>query len=124
MIVISSHWVASRRPACRQAGKSSDYYKMNKYFIYILSNDNHTVFYTGVTNNLLRRIYEHRNKSVKGFTSRYNITKLLYFEEFDDSLTAIEREKQIKKYSQKKKLNLILKNNQNLNDLYDKIIED
>ena len=68
---------------------------MNQYFVYIMTNASGTL-YTGVTNNLVRRIYEHKNKSVPGFTSKYNITKLVYFEECGDVLAAITREKQIK----------------------------
>lgn len=94
------------------------------FFVYIASNKNETVFYTGVTNNLVRRMTEHRNKSVPGFTSRYNISKLLYYEETADSLSAIGREKQIKKYSRKKKLDLVLKQNPNMRDLFDLIILD
>jgi putative endonuclease len=94
---------------------------MKQHYIYILSNSSHTVFYTGVTNDLARRVYEHKQKLVEGFTSRY-INVLLYFEISKDVTSAIEREKQIKKYSRKKKLDLILKMNINLNDLYDNII--
>lgn len=77
------------------------------YYIYILTNTNNTVFYTGVTNNLSRRIYEHKNKLVKGFTSKYNIWKLIYYEEYNDVRDAIEREKQVKDYRREKKLKLI-----------------
>ena len=94
---------------------------MKQYYIYILSNSSHTVFYTGITNDLVRRVYEHKQKLVEGFTSRYGINVLLYFEISKDATSAIEREKQIKKYSQNKKLDLILKTNINLNDLYDNI---
>ena len=92
------------------------------FFAYIASNRNETVFYTGVTNDLVRRMTEHRKKSIPGFTCRYNISKLLYYEETTDPLSAIEREKQIKKYSRKKKMNLILKQNPNMHDLFDRII--
>ena len=68
-----------------------------KYFyIYILTNPTNTVTYVGVTNDLVRRVWEHKHKVVPGFTSQYNIDKLVYFEQFSDSYLAIEREKQIK----------------------------
>lgn len=92
-----------------------------QYYVYITSSTNYSVFYTGVTNDLIRRIYEHKNKLVKGYTSRYNLDKLLYFEEFMDPENAILREKQIKKYSQKKKIDLIQKKNPGMYDLYDQI---
>lgn len=93
-----------------------------QYFVYITSCTNHSVFYTGITNDLIRRIYEHKNKITKGYTSKYNLNKLLYYEEFSDPLNAISREKQVKKYSQKKKINLIQKKNPGMYDLYDQII--
>ncbi|MCX6810245.1 MAG: GIY-YIG nuclease family protein [Candidatus Berkelbacteria bacterium] len=93
------------------------------YYIYITSCTNHTLFYSGVTNNLVKRIYQHKNKVVDGYTARYNLDKLLYFEECSDPLVAIEREKQIKKYSQKKKIALIMKNNPGMRDLYDEITD-
>lgn len=77
---------------------------MNKrYYIYITSCTNNTLFYTGITNDLVRRIYEHKNKLTKGYTSNYNLDRLMYWEECPDPESAILREKQIKKYSQKKK---------------------
>ncbi|MFA5158240.1 MAG: GIY-YIG nuclease family protein [Patescibacteria group bacterium] len=91
------------------------------YFVYITSCTNKTLFYTGVTNNLVRRIYEHKGKLVPGYTARYNLDKLMYFEELYDPMSAIEREKQIKKYSQKKKLALIQKKNPEMYDLWDEI---
>lgn len=87
-----------------------------------MSCNNLTLFYTGITNNLIRRVYEHKSKLSKdSFTSKYNLDRLIYFEEYNDSIQAIEREKQIKKYSQKKKIGLIQKKNPGLYDLYDKI---
>jgi putative endonuclease len=73
------------------------------YYIYILTNRENTVCYIGVTNNLERRMFEHREKLVKGFTEKYGLSKLVYFEETPDVLSAIEREKQIKKYRREKK---------------------
>ena len=76
------------------------------YFIYIMTNKSRTL-YTGVTNNLERRVYEHKNKLVPGFTARYNISTLVYFEETPDVLSAIAREKQIKGWLRSKKISLI-----------------
>ena len=92
-----------------------------QYCIYIMANKINTVLYTGVTSNLPRRIYEHKNKVVEGFTKRYNITKLVYYEIFDDPETAIRREKQIKSGSRKKKVDLIMSMNPEFNDLSDSI---
>ena len=93
------------------------------YYVYIMSNPRNTVLYTGVTNNLERRVYEHKNKLVKGFTSRYRINKLVYFEEFGSAYLAISREKQIKGGSRKKKIELIDKNNKAWRDLSEKWYE-
>lgn len=84
--------------------------------------NNNTVLYTGVTSNLIKRVYEHKSKFVEGFTKKYNITKLVYYEVFDDIRNAIIREKQIKGGSRKKKLNLINGMNKNWNDLYYELI--
>ncbi len=92
------------------------------YFIYILSNFRRTALYTGVTGNLVKRIYEHKNNLADGFTKKYSIHDLLYFEVFEDPTSAIEREKQIKSWSRKKKDELIIKFNPELKDLYGKII--
>jgi putative endonuclease len=93
-----------------------------KYFVYILTNKNNTVLYTGVTNNLLRRVWEHKNKIHKGFTEKYNCNKLVWFEAYDDIYNAIKREKQIKSGSRKKKIDLINSLNPLWLDLYDKLI--
>lgn len=89
------------------------------YYVYILTNAHKTVFYTGMTNNLVRRIYEHKEKLVKGFTSRYNVNRLIYYECTNDVLAAITREKQVKDYSRKKKLALIEGMNPSWEDLYE-----
>jgi len=78
--------------------------------------------YAGVTNDLIRRVYEHKNKLIEGFTKRYNLNKLVYFEVFEDISYAIAREKQIKGGSRKKKLDLINNFNKEWDDLYEKII--
>jgi len=92
------------------------------YFVYFLVNQSNSAIYVGVTNNLVRRIYEHKNKLVPGFTFKYNINKLVYFEVFDDINAAIAREKQIKAGSRKKKNDLITKKNPELKDLYEEIL--
>jgi len=90
---------------------------MRIYYVYILTNRYNTVFYTGVTNNIVRRYHEHKNKIFKGFTSRYNIYKLVYFEEFQYINSAIFREKQVKRYSREKKYALINSVNPGFSDL-------
>jgi putative endonuclease len=77
------------------------------YFVYLLTNWNNKVMYVGVTNNLERRLYEHKRKLVEGFTRRYNVGKLVYFESTPNALSAIEREKQIKKWRREKKNQLV-----------------
>ncbi len=77
------------------------------YYVYILTNFNNTVFYIGMTNNLSRRIYEHKNKLIQGFTSKYNVNKLVYFETTSQVIDAIAREKQLKKWARAKKIFLI-----------------
>ena len=89
------------------------------YYVYILTNKNNNVLYVGVTSDLIRRIYEHKNHLDKGsFTSKYNITKLVYFEETSDVKAAIAREKQIKSWSRIKKFFLVRENNPAMDDLY------
>ncbi len=90
---------------------------MKKYYVYILTNRNNKVLYTGITNDLKRRMYEHKNKLTKGFTSKYNVNKLLYFEESRNVNSAIFREKQIKGWLRKKKIYLIESINPNWDDL-------
>jgi len=87
------------------------------YYIYILTNRENTVCYIGATNNLERRVFEHKEKLVEGFTKKYGLAKLVYFEETPDVLSAIEREKQIKKYRREKKDRLIERINSNWLDL-------
>ena len=82
-----------------------------------MTNKNNSVLYTGVTNNLERRVYEHKNKLINGFAKKYNICKLVYVEEYDDINKAIEREKQIKGGSRQKKIDLINSRNKTWNDL-------
>ena len=94
-----------------------DLLKSKIYSVYILSNHRHTVLYVGVTNNLELRVFQHKAKLNKGFTSKYNCEKLLYYEEFRDVREAINREKQVKKYRREWKENLINQMNPEWNDL-------
>lgn len=87
------------------------------YYVYLLTNWNNQVMYVGVTNDLERRIYEHKNKLVDGFTKKYNVEKLVYFETTSDVLVAIEREKQIKKWRREKKNQLVIEMNPEWKDL-------
>ena len=94
-----------------------------QYYVYILTNITNTVLYTGVTNNLVKRVWEHKNKfDNNSFTSKYNVSKLVYYEVMQTSYAAISREKQIKAGSRKKKLELIKKINLEFRDLYEEII--
>ena len=88
-------------------------------FVYIMTNERHTVLYTGVTSDLKARVWKHREKTIKGFTRRYNVTKLVYYEAFDDIACAIAREKQIKGGSREKKIELINDKNPQWRDLYE-----
>ena len=89
------------------------------YYVYIMTNKHNTVLYTGVTNDLRRRVYEHKEKRGGGFTSRYNVNKLVYYEGTEDVRTAIAREKQIKGGSRKKKVDLVDSFNPDWQDLCD-----
>ncbi len=90
------------------------------YFIYILGNERPTL-YLGVTNNLVRRVYEHKQGIVEGFTKKYNLKKLLYYEILTDPEEAIVREKKLKRWNRQWKLHLIKKMNPTLKDLYEEI---
>ncbi len=92
-----------------------------QYYIYIMTNKGNTVIYTGVTNDLKRRVYEHKEKLGKGFTKEYNITKLVYYEVFEDVGNAILREKQIKGGSRQKKIELVDSMNKEWWDLYEEL---
>jgi len=91
-------------------------------YVYILTNIGNQVLYTGVTSDLVKRVYEHRNKFVEGFTKKYNVFKLIYFEVFENITEAITREKQIKGWKRDKKIKLIEKINPQWKDLYKTII--
>ena len=90
---------------------------MHKYWVYIVSNKYTSVIYTGVTNDIVRRIWEHKSGTVRGFTSRYKCSQLLYHEEFADINKAIAREKQIKGWKRDKKIELIVSLNPDRQDL-------
>ena len=94
------------------------------YYVYIMTNKNKNVLYVGVTRDLIRRAYEHRNHLLPdSFTARYNVTQLVYFEETTDVKAALEREKQIKSWSRMKKFFLIREHNPGLVDLYPTITQ-
>jgi putative endonuclease len=90
-----------------------------QFYIYIMTNKAHTVLYTGMTNDIRRRAYEHKQKLVEGFAKKYNVVKLVYYEAYGDCISAIKREKQIKAGSRKKKEELINSINKEWRDLYD-----
>ena len=99
-MIVKNEWIASLPLAMTEkVGK--------QYFVYIMTNKNDAVLYTGITNNLKRRVYEHKEKLIGGFTKRYNINKLVYYEMFEEISLAISREKQIKGGSRLKKIELI-----------------
>ncbi len=91
-------------------------------YVYLLANKHNNVLYTGVTNDLIRRVYEHKNKLVAGFTKKYNVDRLVYYEVCGSIITAIEREKQIKGWSRKKKQDLINVLNPEWTDLYQTLL--
>ena len=93
------------------------------YYVYMLTNAHRNFLYTGITNDLVRRVYEHKNHLDKGsYTDRYNIEYLVYYESTSDVTAAIEREKQIKGWNRKRKDKLIASKNPNWDDLYEKIL--
>ena len=97
--------------------------RLMQYYVYILSNSHKNVIYTGITNNLIKRVFEHKNHLDKGsFTSRYNVDNLVYYECTSNVESAIEREKQIKGWNRKHKNKLIESKNPNWDDLYESIL--
>ena len=90
--------------------------------MYILTSKRNGTWYIGITSDLIKRVWEHKEKSVDGFTKKYNVDKLVYFEQFQDPVSAISREKRLKKYPRKWKLNLIEKENPQLKDLYKELV--
>ena len=91
------------------------------YYVYILASRIGGTLYIGVTNNLVRRVFEHKSKLIESFTEKYDVVKLVYFEKFDDPENAIKREKRLKKWLRAWKISLIEKDNPNWNDLYPEI---
>jgi putative endonuclease len=91
------------------------------YYIYILASRTGGTLYVGITNDLIRRVYEHKSKSTDSFTEKYDVAKLVYFEQFDDPENAIKREKRLKKWSRAWKISLIEKDNPDWDDLYPEI---
>jgi len=94
----------------------------HRYFVYILTNRHQTTLYVGVTNDLIRRVHEHRTKVASAFTARYNVDKLVYYEETSDVQAAIAREKQLKAGSRERKIALVNAMNPDWRDLYDGLI--
>ena len=90
-------------------------------YVYILASIKNGTLYTGVTSDLVKRVYEHKSKAIDGFSKQYNVDRLVYFEQHTTMPNAIQREKNIKHWSRKWKLNLIEKDNPDWNDLYDQI---
>lgn len=115
-----SDFVIARTPM--SIGGRGNLVKDYNYYIYILSNVTRTVLYTGVTNNLVKRVWEHKHDLVKGFTNKYHVHDLVYYESFDNIQSAIEREKQIKSWSRKRKDELIVGVNPSKKDLYSELI--
>ncbi|WP_370545291.1 GIY-YIG nuclease family protein [Glaciecola sp. MH2013] len=95
---------------------------MKQPCVYIITNDRNTTLYIGVTSNLVQRIYQHKNKTFKGFSAKYNLHKLIYFEQYDDMYNAIIREKRLKKWNRDWKNQLISKGNPNWIDLYTSLL--
>lgn len=95
---------------------------MSDYFVYILSNKKNGTLYVGVTSNLIKRVYEHKNHVVKGFSSKYGTDKLVYFEQTTDVMSAIQREKRLKEWKRQWKVDLINAQNPEWLDLYYQII--
>jgi putative endonuclease len=91
---------------------------MKTYYVYILASEKNGTIYVGVTNDLFRRVSEHKNKEVQGFTSKYTVDKLVYYEPTNDVSAAIQREKQLKAWKRKWKLELIEEQNPDWHDLY------
>jgi putative endonuclease len=95
---------------------------MKQPAVYILASKRNGTIYIGVTSDLVKRIWQHKNHVVAGFTEKYQVEQLVYFEQFDDMVNAIEREKQLKTWERAWKIKLIEKNNPSWNDLYDAIL--
>ena len=95
---------------------------MNTYYVYILASKRNGTLYIGVTNDLVRRVYEHKNDIVEGFTKKYGIHLLVYYEQYDNVESAIQRERQMKKWNRQWKIRRIKRQNPIWRDLYDEIV--
>ena len=95
---------------------------MENFYVYILASEKNGTLYIGITSNLIKRIYEHKNNIVKGFTEKYKVHKLVYYEECNDIYEAIQREKQVKRWYRKWKIELIENFNPEWEDLYYKLL--
>jgi putative endonuclease len=95
---------------------------MNNYYVYILASKRHGTLYIGVTNDLVRRVYEHKNDLVEGFTKKYGIHLLVYYEQYNNVESAIQRERQMKKWNRQWKIRGIERQNPDWRDLYDEIV--
>ncbi len=99
--------------------RESELYKLTKqYYVYILASRTRGTLYIGITNSLLQRIHQHKGQSEQGFTQKYNVYRLVYYESGEDVYAAITREKQLKKWNRQWKINLIEKSNPGWRDLY------
>lgn len=90
---------------------------MKTYYVYIMASQRNGTLYVGMTSNLVQRVYQHKHKTIKGFTHKYNVNQLVYFEETPDVHSAIDREKQLKNWHRKWKIELIEKNNPDWEDM-------
>ncbi|MFA6391329.1 MAG: GIY-YIG nuclease family protein [Patescibacteria group bacterium] len=95
---------------------------MNQYYVYIMASKKNGTLYIGVTNNIIRRVYEHKNNEVEGFSKKYKVHRLVYYEQTENVESALNREKQLKKWNREWKINLIQKENPNWKDLYNELI--
>jgi putative endonuclease len=95
---------------------------MGQYYVYILASRKNGTLYTGVTNNLIKRVYEHKNNLIEGFTQKYHVHDLVYYEPYNNIIEAITREKRIKKWNRQWKIELIEKFNPGWKDCYDDLI--
>ena len=93
-----------------------------QYYVYLITNERYGTLYVGITNDLVRRIYEHREGTVQGFSKQHGLSRLVWFEAHDDVLAAIEREKAVKRWRRDWKMNLIQAMNPNWDDLYESIV--
>ncbi len=95
----------------------------SSYYVYIMASQKNGTLYTGVTSDLIKRVHEHKSDSFEGFTKKYSVKKLVYFEQTQDVVSAIEREKRLKKWNRQWKLDLISKSNPEWRDLYEDLMD-